>query len=98
MDMRGTMSPMMLERRLRSEEAILLCRYPISLAIAFTRCRVASLMRGLLLSALDTVAGDIPSAFAMSTMLVSDFGFFGVISYNQLAAKATLFWWEMQMR
>jgi len=67
------------------------------LAIAFTRCRVASLIRGLLLSALDTVAGDIPSALAMSTMLFSDFGFFGVILCNQLAAKATLFWWEMQM-
>src|SRR5690606_16722093 len=92
---RGTMSPMILERRLRSDEAMLLCRYPISFAIAFTRCRVASLIRGLLLSARETVAGDIPSAFAISTMLFSDF--FGVISYNPFAAKATLFCPKMQM-
>src|SRR5690606_17384976 len=77
--MRGTISPMMLERRLRREDAMLLWRYPISSAIALTRRRVASLIRGLLLSALDTVAGDTPSALAMSTMLFSDFGLFGII-------------------
>lgn len=88
---------MILERRLRSDEAMLLCLYPISWAIAFTRFRVASLMRGLLFSALETVAGDIPNAFAMSTMLFSDLGFFGVILYNQLAVKATLFCWKKQI-
>lgn len=71
---------MVFERRLRSEDAMLLWRYPISLAISFTRPRVASLIRKLLLSARETVAGDMPNAFAISTMLFSDFGFFGVMT------------------
>jgi len=79
-DIRGTIKPIVFERRLRREDAMLLCRYPISLAISFTRMRVASLIRKLLLSARETVAGDMLNALAMSTMLFSDFGFLGVMT------------------